>query len=285
MAPHSIRYGAAIVLFAAFLFSIMGLGIRLGRDNFRADNLVFYRSLIQALLLLPWLHGIIRNRSTDRMRFHLYRGLFGILSMVAVYSALQRLPLALATLLSMTGVAWSTLFAAVFLGELTTRRQVYGGLIAISGLILVVIPAGGGGFWSNDLLGISLGLIGGLLMGAAHTLIRKLRVDDISMPEIVFYFSVTGMVLTLPGLMSHPQFPTTQFDWLTLFIVGVIGSLGQMLMTTGFKYTPTAVASLCILSQTPINVILGAIWLGEYPPALFYVGMVLVFLGIFRVVR
>lgn len=272
----------------------MGLAIRVGRDHFRADNLVFYRSLIQTLMLAPWAGAIFSSGANRRnqvpvyrlhlWRFHFFRGLFGILSMVSIYSAIQRLPLALATLLGMTGVVWGSIFSAVFLKERVSRTQVIGGVVAATGLLLVVVPTDVTSLWTYDTVGIGLGLFSGLFMGAAHTLIRKMRVDGTSMQEIVFYFGITGMVLTLPGLIAHPQFPETSEHWITLFVVGIVGSLGQMVMTVGFRYAKTAVASLCILAQTPINIGLGAWWLSEHPPTLFYLGMALVFVGIARVV-
>lgn len=277
--------GVILILSAACLFSIMGLGIRLGRTDFSAYNLVFFRSIIQTSLLSPWLLHYLRRRAHGSgFRFHFFRGLFGIFSMVAVYSSIQRLPLALATLLCMTGVAWAALFSRIFLKEKMTRSQTLALVTACAGLFLVVVPGENSGLWTNDWIGILQGLVSGICMGAAHTLIRKMRMTNTATREIVFYFGLSGILLTLPGFFSDPQIPVTLSQWRTLFLVGVIGSLGQILMTHGFRYATTAAGSLCILQQTPINVAIGFWILAETPPSSFLMGLVLTLAGLIGVI-
>lgn len=270
--------GALLILIGSIFFSAMGLSVRALGQGVSANNLVFVRSLIQILIVLPWARTYFTGGLFKKARVHTLRGVGGIGSMFFLYLALQRLPLALAQLLAMTSVLWTAILSFIFLKERITLIEWLWGFIIISGAAVTLAGDSGGG-WVVDGRGVLYALICGFMMGCALTALRSLR-REVGTHEIIFYFGVMGVLLTVPGLMVVPSLPTTVPEVGLMLGVGVFASFGQIFMTAGFKYTTAFKATLCNLAQVCFNVLLGLWFLGEVPPKAFLGGALVMGLGI-----
>lgn len=274
--------GIALIVASGMCFSAMGLGVRLSKEMFRPDVIVFYRSLIQVLILLPWVTRFFEPGWTvgEKFRIHFGRGAFGILSMYFLYSALHRLPFSLVTPLTLTSILWATLFAWLFLKERVTYRQLVWAVVLVTGVMVSVLSSGhGSGGWHLSVTGVGAALLCGLSMGAALTALRKMRFT-MGTREIVFFFGCCGMLLTLPFFLTSPQFPTDLTSSLHLLWIGGAASLAQLFMTAGFRYVSTFTATLAKHFETVLNVALGILVLSELPPFMFYVGLGLSLAGL-----
>lgn len=274
--------GVALIVASAFCFSMMSLGVRKSGQFFRPDVIVFYRSLTQILVLLPWAAVFFPPRWSlkEKFRTHFGRGAFGILSMYFLYNALQHLPFSLVTPLTLTSILWATLFARIFLKERVSYSQIACAVVVVAGVMLVVISTSDGtGGWRFSAVGVTSALLCGLSMGGALTTLRQMR-KSLSTKDIVFFFGWCGVLLTLPFFAANPQFPTTGESLIHILWVGLAASAGQLLMTAGFRYASTFTATLSKHVETVINVGVGMLVLHEFPPWLFYLGLVLVLAGI-----
>jgi len=283
------RDGVILILSSAGFFSLMSLAVRLGRDTFRAESLVFYRSLIQVCFLLPWLSDYFQPlpgvSPKKRIQIHFLRGTFGIAAMVCLYHALQLLPLGLAVLLSMSSVLWATFFAWLFLGEKARSQQVFFASVICGGIFLSVFsPTEAGTGWVFNPWGVVSALAAGLFTGLSLTTVKSLR-RNLGSREIVFFLGLFGVVWTLPAFGLNPQIPVSLRDCVLIVGVGFFATVGQLLLTTGLKYTSNLTATLCSLQQTLLNLVLGFIILGEFPPSTFYWGAVLVVGGMVGLMR
>lgn len=278
--------GPTLILTSALFFSIMQLCTRMGRQTFRADTLMFTRLILQTLILIPWVMNYFAPHPTyslsSRLRSHFWRGFFGVGSMWFLFLALKYLPLAMATLLTMTSIFWGSLFAWVFLKETPSRGQILWALVAIGGVTLGLLGEGMSG-WHYSMRGIVYALACGVFMGLALATLRGLR-RDFGSREIVFFFGLVGIVCTLPGFILEPEWPKTFSEAGVLLALGISGTIGQLLMTAGFKHTTTLIATVCNIQQTPINILVGFFVLGEVPPLNFYIGVALALFGITRLV-
>lgn len=274
-------YGAGLVLASTFFFSLMGLGIRWARGTFRADSLVFYRSLVQTLCLLPWLKEYFAAERSPNFRrkfkIHFVRGVFGIASMLFLYIAYHHIPLAFASLLAMTSVFWASLLAWIFLGERCSLRQLGFALLTCLGLAISLVQSSREG-WTYNTIGIVSALVCGIFMGLAFTMLKKLR-QELPSREIVFFFGLSGLVLTLPYFSLHPELPVTEREFFLVLFVGGTGTIGQILLTQGFRDTTTMVASITCLFTPLLNLAVGFLFLGESPPLLFFLSIFFVLTG------
>lgn len=281
------RRGITLILLSALMFSAMSLCVRLLRDELRAETVVWYRSIFQLLFLAPF---FLKGKKPggiwlDKFRVHFLRGALGIASMYLLYQALGLMPLGLATLLTMTSVFWAAVSSRVFLKEHWTGRQIAMGALICCGVgFCLWNPGEFTGSWKYSWLGIVAALACGMSMGLTQTILRQMR-QTFQTLEIVFFFGVCGVVLTTPVFLTKPEMPQSWWTWAVLVSLSAAATLGQLLMTEGFRYARTLTASLCQFQGTILNVLWGFLFLAEAPPVWFFLGAGLVAAGILGLVR
>lgn len=275
--------GFALVLLSVLFFSAMSFLVKLAREVFRADSLVFYRALFQCLLLSPWIASYFpreaKSKRRDRWKAHFYRGAFGVLSMWSYFLSIRYLPLSLVNWLTSTAVIWAILMGWMILGEKPAKKQLRWTAVVAVGLLFAVWNPGERPRWGFDPIGVVAALLCAFFMGSAYTNVKKLR-KDYGSREIVFFFGLTSLILITPVFAFSPQFPINGREWLVLVGLGITGTIGQLLMTAGFKHTTTLVGTLGSLQQAPLNIFVGWLLLSESPPMNFFIGALVIALGI-----
>ena len=263
----------------------MGLGVRTATGVFRPDTLVFYRSLIQMMILLPWLKSYLSGGEpfAKRFRIHLVRGFFGMFAIFFFYLALQHNPLALVNLLTMTQVFWTALLSWIFLKEEVSPKQLAAATLTCVGLGLSLIDPGHTSTWELNLAGILAALLCAIFSAIALTTVRSMR-KRLGAREIVFFFGLSGVLMSFPVFLLRPQFPVGFEQWRLILWIGFAGGIAQILMTAGYKYTKTMIGTLALSVQLPVNLVLGYYFLQESPPAYFLFGAAIAILGIFGLV-
>ena len=114
---------------ASFLFACMGVCVKLAAETYPPSEIVFYRSFISLLMMVPVvrLHGI--TLATPHWRFQLWRSAAGFVSLLMYFYAIFLLPLATAATLAYT----SPLFLAIYLG-LFRKMRLRSGMMAALGI-------------------------------------------------------------------------------------------------------------------------------------------------------
>lgn len=260
-----------LILASTLSFSCMSALARVSSHAFRPDALMFLRCAIQSACILPWI-WVFWPRAGMRwatVRAHFVRGAVGVVSMWFLYSALGHLPLGMVSLLTMTSALWAGVLAHLFLGE----RQALGHLsfagVALVGVAITLWPEPGD--WKLNPWGVAAALAAGFSMGTAQMLVRQMG-QSFGTREIVFWFGVAGMLFSAPAYFFKPQWPHTPQEVVWILGLGITALGGQLLMTRGFRYCTTLPGSLCVLFGSVWNVLLGLVFLGELPPARFWIG-------------
>ena len=102
---------------------------------------------------------------------------------------------------------------------------------------------------------------------------------------IVFWFSGTASVLALCTLPFGWVWPTGQ-EWLLLIGAGLIGGLGQIMLTSSYKYADASTLAPFIYSSMIWSLIIGYFVFAEVPTFLMLAGAGLVIIsGIAIVLR
>ena len=158
---------------------------------------------------------------------HLLRALLGVFAMYCFFYALANLQLADGMLLKMTAPLFMPLIAAVWLFEkLGTKIWLAVGL-GFVGVALILQPEG-------EFNWIALvGLAGGMFAAGAKVTVRRLGQTEPTI-RIVFYFSLVVMLIATIPLVWAWQIPTAR-EWGLLFLMGLFGTLGQLLLTRGYS--------------------------------------------------
>ena len=138
--------------------------------------------------------------------------------------------------------------------------------LAFTGALIVIRPgfsmAAGPAF---------IGLCGGLGAGLAYTFVRLLGVRGERGPVIVFFFSAVSTLFTLPFAAAQFQ-PMTVRQFLCLLATGFSAMGGQLCVTKAYTYAPAKEISVFDYSQVIFAALLGALFLGEYPDGVSFLG-------------
>ncbi|MDJ0806782.1 MAG: DMT family transporter [Gammaproteobacteria bacterium] len=246
---QNLPLGALLILLSELMFASMGATVKTVTAELPSEMAVFMRSLFGLIVLMPlvWSRGLA-NLQTRVAPLHLLRAAAGVSAMYCFFYALANLPLAEGMLLKMTAPLFMPLIAWLWLSESLRRGVVLAIGLGFAGVILVLDPTG-------EFNRIALvGLLGGLLAAQAKVTVRRLGRTESSL-RVVFYFTLFCTLISLVPALWSWQAPDL-LQWSLLILMGVLGTLGQLLMTRGY-----AIAAASSVSPfTYFSVVFGAIY-------------------------
>lgn len=197
------------------------------------------------------------------------RAFLGALAGLLGTYAFTTLPLAEAYALIFLMPAFTTLLSIIILGEPVGWRRSLAVVIGFAGVLLVVRP----GFRElhlGHLAAAMAALVGALAMLALRALGKSEK-----------RISVLAVVYTVVLLVDGPlmawgfKVPTGQEAGLLLF-AGLVGGIGQITMFLALRLTQATAVAPAQYSQIIWAVIFGAVFFGEMPDGIAFVGMALV---------
>ena len=142
LVPHALTpRTAALLLIPPLLWAGNTIVGRLVHELIPPITLNFFRWVLAFVLLLPIAHQVLRQSSPLWPHWKRY-GLLGLLG-VGCYNSLQYLALQTSTPINVTLVASSTPvfmlgIGAVFYKQVVRKRQIFGAMMSISGVLLVL---------------------------------------------------------------------------------------------------------------------------------------------------
>ncbi len=292
--------GVAFKLLSTMAFTIMSAVIKLLGTRYPIGELVFCRSLFAIVPLLVWLawqHDIASAVRTRNLLGHVRRSFIGTTGMFSGFGALAFLPLSDATAIGYAAPLFTVVLAAVVLKE-TVRFYRWTAVAAgFVGVIVMLLPHLGHGALATGLSdgsakGAALGLAGAICAAFATIEVRRLTGSETT-GAIVFYFSMMstmfGALTMIPGGFLEGwawHSPLSVRDAALMVILGLMGGLGQILMTQSFRHADASVIATFDYMSMIWAVIIGYVLFGELPEVLIVTGALIVMLaGIFVIWR
>lgn len=254
------------MLVASFLFSIMGVGVKLASDYYSTAEIVMYRGAIGVLVILAlvrWQGGSLRTRMA---RHHLWRGTVGVAALWLWFYAIGRLPLAMAVTLNYMSPIW---IAVILFGSawLQKKKQLEPGLLiaillGFVGVVLLLRPA----MHADQMTGGIIALISGMLAALAYLQVRQMGLLGEPEYRVVFYFSVTCAVAGLLGVLlgatvttatAAPAWHAHQLNgFLLLLMVGLTAATAQIAMTRAYRLGNTLVTA----NLQYVGIVFSSVW-------------------------
>ncbi len=251
---------------AALLFALMGVMVKILSHSLPNAMVVFLRSGLSLLVLLPPM--LLRGREAWRTRHlgeHVVRGTFGMAAMYCFFFAIAKLGLAEALLLNYSLPLFIPLVERAWLGE-PTPRGIWKPLgIGLLGLVLILKP-GLGLFRPAALIGV----LGAIMAATAQVGVRGLTRTE-SVTKIVFYFAIISTLIGLgpalfvwrsPGIASIP----------VLVTLVASGTLAQLLMTRAYQLAPAAQVGPFIYSSVAFAAFFDWLIFARHPDGLSSLG-------------
>jgi S-adenosylmethionine uptake transporter len=239
------------MLFASFVFAIMGVCVKMASELYSTAEIVMYRGIVGVVFMTVF---IKLHRGSFRTVFpmqHLWRGIIGVVALSLWFFAIGKLPLPAAMTLNYMSPIW---IAAILFGAAWWRgkkRFEWGLAAAIMlsfvGVTMLLRPA----FQSDQWFAASVGLISGMLSAFAYLQVRHL--GQLGEPEyrVVFYFSLTGLVAGILGSIASGIAGSGAAAWhahtprgIALLVgVGISATVAQIAMTRAYRLGKTLVTA------------------------------------------
>ena len=268
---HPAARGCALMMLATFMFAGMHTAIRYATQQLPPVEVAFFRNVFGLVVIAPLLvrHGSSLF-STKRLGLHVVRAVLNVVSMLSFFVGLSMTPLARATALSFTAPLFTALLSALFLGEVFRWRRWTAIFAGFFGALVILRP----GVQAFD-FGSVLVLVSSLLWSMALIDIKVLGRTDSSM-TITAYVTVLMIPMTLVPAMLVWQTPMLDL-WGWLIFIGVIGTLGQLIVTEAVKLADMTVLMPFDFLKLVWAAFLGIIFFAEVPDLLTWVGGAIVF--------
>jgi S-adenosylmethionine uptake transporter len=226
---------AWLMVLASLLFSTMAVCVKLAAAHYHTGEIVFYRGLTGALMMLAfarWQGGTVATRIPA---MHFWRSLSGVLALMAWFYAIGNLPLATAMTLNYMSSVWMAMFligGAVMLGSARVDgRLIATVLIGFAGVGLILRPT-----IEHDQLWHGLvGLLSGMISATAYLQVTALGRAGEPEYRIVFYFSLGGVIAGLISMLATGPSKHTLQGAMLLLAVGALATVAQMLMTRAYS--------------------------------------------------
>jgi drug/metabolite transporter (DMT)-like permease len=268
---HPAARGCALMMLATFMFAGMHTAIRYSTQQLPPVEVAFFRNVFGLVVIAPLL---VRQGAslfaTKRLDLHVVRALLNVVSMLSFFVGLSMTPLARATALSFTAPLFTALLSALFLGEVFRWRRWTAIFAGFCGALIILRP----GLQTFD-FGSVLVLVSSLLWSMALIDIKVLGRTDSSM-TITAYVTVLMIPMTLVPAMLVWQTPMPEL-WGWLIFIGVIGTLGQLIVTEAVKLADMTVLMPFDFLKLVWAAFLGIIFFAEVPDLLTWFGGAIVF--------
>ena len=261
---------AAFMVGAALLFALMSVMVKLLSHSLPNAVVVFLRSALSLLVLLPPIlrRGLGKLR-TRHLKEHIVRGTVGMAAMYCFFFVIAKLGLAEALLLNYSLPLFIPLVERAWLGEPVPRGIWKPLAIGMLGLILILKP-GLGLFQPAAMVGV----MGAVFAATAQVGVRRLTLTE-SVTKIVFYFAICSTVIGLgPALFAWVTPSAGSLPIIAAMVLA--GTVAQLLMTRAYQLAPATQVGPFIYGSVAFAA--GFDWLifSRHPDGLSSVGTALV---------
>ena len=273
------------MLFASFVFSLMGVCVKLASATSSTAEIVMCRGAVGMIMMYAMVRMGDRSLHTRFPRQHAWRGFVGVTALWLWFFAITRLPLATAMTLNYMAPIW--IASIVFtLGWWHRQRHFEWGLaVAIvasfAGVALLLKPT----IHADQWLGGVVALISGFLSALAYLQVRKL--GQLGEPEyrVVFYFSAAGVFGGLLSGVIDSYLSTGQvrllhslsaYDFLLLISIGVTATIAQIAMTRAYRLGKMLVTANLQYSGIVFSSVWGILIWGDHIDVTGWMGIAII---------
>ena len=259
------------MLISALSFALMAATVKFIKEIPIYEK-VFFRNLVTLILTSSFF--LIRKESPllSKSKYNwllLLRSLCGLIGVFLFFYAIQNLYLADASILNKLSPLFVTLFSIIFLKEKLKKHKILFLIGTFIGALLVIKPK-----FDLTIIPSLAGLLSAMFAGTAYTIIRGLK-GRISPFKIVFYFSLTSVIATLPLIIINFRIPEIT-PLLFLTAIGIFAAGGQFFLTYAYHYAPASEISIYHYVNILFALIIGIVIWQEIPDIFSLIGAVLI---------
>ena len=243
---HNPVLGIMLKMASVLVFIVMSSLVKATSGHVPAGEAVFFRSFFAIPVILGWLawrRELSLGLRVQNPLGHVWRGVAGTSAMGLGFAGLAFLPLPEVTAIGYASPLLVVVFAAMFLGEEVRAFRLSAVALGLVGVLIVLWPRLGA-FEGRDptaALGAIVVLMGAVFAALAQVFVRKMVATERT-SAIVFWFTMTSTCLSFISLPFGWVVPTP-FEALLLVSCGFFGGLGQILLTSSYRFADASIVA------------------------------------------
>ncbi len=255
-------------------FCLMAVGARELNGQISVFQILFFRSIVGLLVLLPII--LLSKRRgflfPKRLNLHVVRNLFHFAGQYGWFLGIGLLPLATVFAIEFTVPFWTIIISYLFLKESITVKKIIAVLLGILGVIVIVQPS------------LEVAHYGSLIvLGAAicyafsHVATKSLSNTEHPL-TIIFMMCLIQAPL---GLFLFIEGWTTPVgvEWLWLTIIGLTALSAHYCMTKAMQYAEVTFVVTMDMFRLPLISLIGVLLYSEHFSVALVLGMLLIIAG------
>jgi drug/metabolite transporter (DMT)-like permease len=264
------QLGFLYMFMSVCAFSIMDLVVKWS-ESYPLGQVIFFRGffgVVLYFLIMP--RDRIKNfYYTKRPGLHFLRCFFGLIALLAIFTALRNLPLATVVSISFAAPIFTTILSIFLLSEKVGFFRWLAVIVGFVGIIIITEP----GFTSLNIYFI-YPVIFCLGMSYVAITIRQLSTSE-PVWLISLYFSAT---ITLASFFTIPYgwiMPDMQ-DLILLMSIGILGGAANLWLSQSYKFSEVSLVTPLKYLALVFAIIFGYLIWNEVPSIKTLIGAFLV---------
>ncbi len=280
---ENLSKGIKYMLFASFMFALMGVAAKELSDNLSSIEVVFFRNVFGVAFILFSIYNSPLKQIGGKFWLLIFRGTVGFLALLFFFYNIANIPLGEAMTFSKTSTIFTALLAYFFLKEHIGLKGWIGVFIGFIG-ILFITEFDGSSLKKTDYLGI----LSGVGAALAYTAIRELR-KYYDSRAIVLSFMAVGTVIPLILMIisefySNPNLDfmlgkfimPTSYEWFIVILLGIVSTYAQIYMTKAYAVAKAGIIGTVSYSNIVFSIILGLFIGDAFPSFIIILGIILI---------
>lgn len=264
---------------SCFLFSLLGLQIKILASHNSIETIVFYRSFIGTIILyflfLFYKKKFVVARNKN-IKFHILRSLFGVLAMYFGYKALTFIPLSLASTIGFTKVFFASLMSWFILKERLEIKNFFLIFLGFSGVYFITLPS-----TISEIDGIILSLLSSIFVSGGIITVSYLTKKETTMNILIFHSAISSILTFLiffDGISFH-----IQESFFSLLLLTITALTAQYFNVESYRDEKASLIILIGYTRIIFSTILGFLFLEEKISFLALFGILVIILTTFFV--
>ncbi len=264
---------------AAIAFSVNFAVVRHLQDHMSTFEIVFFRQILGALMMLPWLaRAGIGALKTTRFPLHCQRMLWSYAAMFLGYYSLLLIPLSDSVALQFTLPLWTAILAVLFLGEKVGVHRWLAIAAGFAGVLVIVRP----GFQDLN-VGIAMVLAATAFYAVTDVIARSLAKTDRTILIVFYSFVLPIPLAAVPaGLTWTTPGPAI---WPALLLFAVSSTAAQWCLTKSLATADASLVSPVLFLRLPFIAVIGWWFFGQTTDAFTWIGACIIFVATYLLAR
>ena len=268
-----------MVVSCVALSFLAAMGRLLNNYDVNSFQTVFCRLFFAFVVMLPMVLRVgINAVTTTQFKTYMLRSVSGIIAMWTWFYAVTLIPIGEQTALSFLAPLFTTMGAALVLGETVRVRRWLAIAIGFIGALIIIRPG-----IIDFTLGHFVATASALAMGCSMLIIKHLTKRDNPL-VIVFISHLIMMPMALLPAVFVWEWPVFE-AWLILIATGPVAVIGHITMTKAYKLADASFVAGVDYARLPFAVLFGWIMFGELSDIWTWLGASIIFASSLYVIR